>query len=303
MLTISAVLSGCCRQPQPTTVAGATEDLIGALRERNRSQPTIRGELRVDHFGPEGRVAGKVYAFAASGGRLRLEAVSPMDTPVRTMAVDGTSFALVDQESHRCLEGPADPCLIGQAVGIELAATHVAAALIGGVPLLRHREATSSWNRCGYYELELEGREPGWSETIHLRVQDGHLVPTRATVRDDEGTVLDMEMAEHQPAGEGLLVPRRMVLRMPRTEAHLQVEWREVEVGAELPDRAWTVTCPPGYAIEAATCRSSSSLTVLEEPSPPVEATPEGEPGDGQGDGPGGEGEGDDVDLTEELGL
>lgn len=281
--------------PRPTTVADSTEDLVTLIRARNQQQPTVRGELQVDHFGPEGRVAGKVYAFAAAGGRLRLEAVSPLDTPVRTMAVDGASFTLVDQESQRCLEGPADSCLIGQAVGIELSATHVATALTGGVPLLRHRNATSRWNDCGWYEVELEGEAEGWSESIRLAPDQGRLVPTHAVIRDTDGTMLEMELAQHEAAGD-LLVPRRMVIRMPRSEADLRVEWRHIEVGVDLPDRAWRATCPTGFAVEPAACESSTPLTVLEEPAPPtVEPTADDAPPDEE---PGG-----DIDLTEELGL
>jgi hypothetical protein len=297
LILIFSLLSGCCRQPRPTTVADATEDLVETLRARNLTQPTLRGELRVDHFGPEGRVAGKVYAFAASGGRLRLEAVSPMDTPLRTVAVDGVSFSMVDQESQRCLEGPADPCLIGQAVGIELSASHVAAALAGGVPILRHQRATSDWNRCGRYELQLEG-DDGWTEVIQLILEQGQLVPIRATVRDREGVVLDMELSDHQPAG-ALLLPRRMILRTPRSEADLRVEWRQIEVGVTLPDRAWAATCPSGFTIETASCTPSTSLTVLEEPSALPEPPPD-EPGD---DSDQDQPPSDDIDLSEELGL
>lgn len=271
------------------------------LRSRYQEQPTIRGELQVDHFGPEGRVAGKVYAFAAAGGRLRLEAVSPMETPVRTMAVDGETFSLVDQESQRCLEGPPRPCLIGQMVGLELSANHVAATLIGGAPLLRHRAAESTWNDCGFYELELEGEESGWTETLRFAFEQGQLVVTQAVIRNGEGVVLELEMSRHEPVGE-LLVPRRMIIRMPRSEADLRIEWRHLEVGISLPANAWRATCPAGYGVETAACEATSPLTVLEEPAPPVAPDPPEEGGSTEGGGEVPE-EGGEVDLSEELGL
>jgi len=217
------------------------------------------------------------------------------------MAVDGETFTLVDQESHRCLEGPAQPCLIGQAVGLELSASHVAATLIGGAPLLRHRNATSTWNDCGWYELELEGVEPGWSETLRFVVEQGQLVVTQAVIRDAEGSVLELEMTEHAPAGD-LLVPRRMIVRMPRSDADLRIEWRQIEVGISLPARAWRATCATGYTVETATCESSSSLTVLEEPTPlaVTEPSDETDPGEDETSEPGTE---EEDDLSEELGL
>lgn len=289
-------------------MADSTDDLMATLRAAALDQPTVRGELRVDHLGPEGRIAGKVYAFAASHGRLRLEAVSPLDTPIRTVAVDGEHFSLIDQESHRCLLGEANPCLIGESVGLELSAAHVAAALIGAIPLIRHREVDSDWNDCGYYEVELVGEEQGWVEHIRLELHDGHLVPTQATVSGPEGDVLVLELSGHEPAGENgaLMVPRRLSLRMPLSEADLRLEWRDIEVGVTLPERAWQVACPEGFSPEIPTCQSRASLPDFEPPGgeralplpPPPDAGVPGSTDDSDGGSPS-----EDSDLSEELGL
>jgi hypothetical protein len=295
IVVFSLMIPSCCHVPRPSMGADSTSALVDLLRARNQAQPTARGELQVDHFAPEGRIAGKVYAFSAAGGRLRLEAVSPLDTPVRTMAVDGEHLSIVDQESRRCLEGRADPCLVGQAVGVELSAVQVATTLTGGVPILRHRDATSRWNDCGWYEVELRGEAEGWSERIRLAPVDGRLVPVHAVIRDRDGVVLEMDLAGHAPAGD-LIVAWRMVIRMPRSEAELRVEWRHIEVGVELPERAWRTTCPAGFTVEPATCSPSTPLSVLEEPAPPpVEPAPDAGPPDAE--------PGAGSDLTEELGL
>jgi len=280
-----------------------TDDLLGALRATAADQPTVRGELRVDHLGPEGRIAGKVYAFTASGGRLRLEAVSPLDTPLRTVAVDGERFSLVDQERHRCLQGAASPCLIGDSVGLELSAAHVAAALVGTIPLIRARQVDSEWNRCGFYEVELTGEEEGWVERVRLEPQEGRLVATQATVTGPEGDVLILELSGYEPAGpNNVLVPRRLSLQMPLSEADLRVEWREIEMGVNLPDNAWQATCPDGYTVEVPTCQPRASLPAFEppggvQPAPPPAEEHE-EPESGSEEPPTG-----DQDLSEELGL
>lgn len=290
-------------------MADSTDDLLAALRAAALDQPTVRGELRVDHLGPEGRIAGKVYAFTASGGRLRLEAVSPLDTPIRTVAVDGDRFSLIDQESHRCLIGEASPCLIGESVGLELSAAHVATALTGAIPLIRHWQVNTDWNRCGHYEVELIGEEEGWVENIRLELLDGHVVPTQATVTGPEGDVLVLELSGHEPAGDdgALMVPRRLSLRMPMSEADLRIEWREIEVGVTLPERAWQVACPEGFSPEIPTCQPRASLPAFEPPggvrvSPPPPPPPDGGVPDSTDDPDGGT-PSEDSDLSEELGL
>lgn len=276
---------------------GTTDDLMAAVQAPALEQPTIRGELRVDHIGPEGRIAGKVYAFAAAGGRLRLEAVSPLDTPLRTVAVDADFFSLVDRESHRCLQGPAEPCLVGEAVGLELSAGHVAAALLGAVPLIEHREVESSWNRCGYYEIELQGVEDGWTELLRLEPRQGRLVTTEATVTGPEGPVMEIELGQYEPSGDRL-VPRQIRLAMPLSEADLRVEWRELEVGVELPESAWRAACPAGTPVEQATCRSRSELPDLLPPGGRRSEEPEEAPAEEPEEAPG-----EEPDLSEELGF
>lgn len=291
--------SGCCRVPRPAT-PGETDDLVAALRAPALDLPVVRGELRIDHLGPEGRIAGKVYAFLAAGGRLRIEGVSPLDTPIRTVAVDGARFSLVDQESSRCLQGEASPCLVGESVGLELSAAHVAAALLGAVPLIRAASVTSRWNRCGFYEVELTGQERGWSERVRLELTQGHLVATEATIEGPDGPVLELELGAWEPAGGGRLVPRHLRLRMPRSEADLRVEWRELEVGVSLPENAWAAACPAGFPVETPSCQPRAGLPELEPPGGVEPAGPDPDPGETPGDaGP----DPDPDDLSEELGI
>jgi hypothetical protein len=247
-------------------------------------------------MGPEGRVAGKVYVFAAAGGRLRFEVVSPMETPVRTVAVDGTSgtFTMTDHEAQRCTEAAADPCLVREAIGVELAPAHVAATLVGAPPLLRHRDATSRWSRCGYYEIDLQGREDGWSESLRVTPASGEFVATKAVITGPQGVVLDIELRNHEPV-QGLLLPRRLAIRAPVSRGDLRVEVRSVELDVDLPESAFRARCPEGFSVEPATCESASSPPVLEETSAPTPPLPEPEPRPDAG-APGG-------DLNEELGL
>ena len=298
VLLFALLLSGCCRVPRPQTGPSSAPDLVDTVRARSASLTTLRGELRADHMGPGGRVAGKVYAFAAAGGRLRFEAVSPMETPLRAVAVDGTagSFTMTDQEGQRCVEGAPAPCLLGDAIGIDLSAAQVATALVGSVPLLRHRAVEARWHRCGYYEVDLVGEESGWREALRIAPVDGELVVTRAEVRGPEGVVLVVEHRDHARHG-GLLLPRRSVIRTPASGGDLRIAWRSVELGVDLPESAWRTRCPDGFAVEEARCVSASAMPRLEEVAarPPPEEPgdePEVEPGEGAGG-----------DLAEELGL
>jgi len=218
--------------------------------------------------------------------------VSPLDTPLRTIAVDGDRFSLVDRESRRCWLGPAEPCLLGQSLGLELAPSHVAAAMLGAVPLLNHREAEARWNSCGYYELRLEGEEAGWRQLIHVAPDQGHWVAILTEVEGPDGRVLEMELSRHRPAG-GVFVPQRLFIRMPRGESSMRVQWRETDVGVTLPSRAWRAACPEGFRVEQPQCGPSRSLPF--EPREQVNAAP----AQGADNPP----EPSESDLMEELGL
>ena len=317
MIPVVFFFGGCCHAPRPVFLPERPTELVDSLRAVGRELPTIRGELHVDHEGPEGRIAGRVYAFASRGGRLRLEAVSPLDTPLQTIAVDGQDFALVDHDGQRCLSGPARPCLVAEAVGLELSAAQVGSALVGVLPLLRHGRVEGRWNRCGHYELELEGERPGWRQHVELEPRGGRLVATSTTITGPDGPLLEMTLGDYRPAGDRL-IPRRIRVRMPGRGTDLRIAWRELETDVQLPEAAWRVVCPAGFTQEEARCESEGPAVELEppggveaptesldgEPSPSGEAGAETATGtEGREGAEESEGSGDEPDLDEELGL
>jgi hypothetical protein len=111
-------------------------------------------------------------------------------------------------------------------------------------------------------------------------------------VEGPDGRVLEMELSRHRQKGS-VFLPQRLFIRMPRTESSMRVQWRETDVGVNLPSRAWRAACPEGFAVEQPQCGPSRPL-----PFEPREqaAPPPAEPADGPP-------EPSESDLMEELGL
>src|SRR5437870_444875 len=92
---VAALLCGCppthVERPYPPPTA---DELLSALRARAEKLRSLRASTKIDHLGPGAeRVKVRVDLWLARGGRLRLEALHPLDeTPLSTLVSDGQRF-------------------------------------------------------------------------------------------------------------------------------------------------------------------------------------------------------------------
>src|SRR5205807_1117700 len=95
------------------------EELLESLRARQQQVRSLRAVARVDHLGEGGqRVKVTVTMLLERGGKLRLEAESPMGGALATLVADGHDFALLDTRQNRFLVGPASPCNVARLIRI-----------------------------------------------------------------------------------------------------------------------------------------------------------------------------------------
>jgi hypothetical protein len=250
-LVLALALGACGGVPRPRdAIRDATEmmRLLGQIRGQARS---LRARGKADHFGPDGRVRGTVYIFVEADGRLRFEALTPLDTPAATLASDGTTFTLLDARERTWYTGPARPCNIARLLQIPMEGRDVAAILLGGTPIIAHDRSRLEWDDDGFYALTLE--RGAVRQRIEIAPDRRRLDVLRSVVRDDRGVVWELEHEDHARIS-GVPFPKKIHFVNAREDADVLVQYQDVDLNPELPPDAWSVAAPEGMPQRRVQC-------------------------------------------------
>ncbi|MCP4678374.1 MAG: DUF4292 domain-containing protein [Deltaproteobacteria bacterium] len=250
---ITIILLACGPVPPPENAYTNAEDLLDKQREHRDAVRSFRITGRVDHFGEEHRIQGKVYLFAELPGRLRIELVSPFGNPMSVLTVNKGIFALHDLREGRYLTGPAEPCNIARLVRIPLPPDDVARILIGHTPLI-DGNAEVEWDTDGFYQVTIHDGEG----TQHLEIGPSRkILPLkRSRLKDpSDATVFDITYDRWNRIGDASM-PHEIHIVMPRDKADLLLRYDDegVELNVDLPEDAWDQSPPPGVKVEQVTC-------------------------------------------------
>ena len=194
------------------------------------------------------RVKVTVNLLAAWGGRLRIEAMDPQGGTAADLATDGQSYCLLDVR-HDCGDcGPATPETVARLLRIAMPPDDVVAILFGSTPVLAQAATTSHWDaRAGREIVELAAG--GVTQRIEL---DGR--PGAWDVLDSELRGADGKTTWHvahkgfhevrTTTGARVRMPSKSLLE--QGDNSVTIEWREVQIGAELDVSKFRLALQPG---------------------------------------------------------
>lgn len=252
VLTAAVLAISCGPVPPPKDAFTNAPDLLRELKARRSSIKSFRITGKVDHFGAQQRVQGKVFLFAELPKSLRIELVSPFNSSLSVLTVGDGRFALHDLREGRFFSGPAEPCNIARLVHIPLPAEDVISILIGDTPLIDGEEKTS-WDDQGFYRVEIRGT--GRVQHLEIGPSEATLPLRRSRLEDGAGTVFDIRYDRWFKVGDAVM-PHEIRVKMPREKSDMQLRYDEdgVELNVALPDDAWAQTPPSGLEVEEVAC-------------------------------------------------
>jgi hypothetical protein len=149
------------------------EAAIARMRESQACSAGVRGEGKIDYYGPSGRVRGSVMYLASEPDRVRLDVVSPFGATLSTLTSDGRRFGLYDLAKRSMTVGAASACNLERFTRVPLPPHAFVDLLRGESPVLVHEPAASSieWEG-GSYVIRIRSR--------HRAEQEIRLVPPEA---------------------------------------------------------------------------------------------------------------------------
>ncbi len=249
---------GCAHQPPPKPRSGpppAGDELMQVLRKRHEALRTLELETRTTSWRGGDRIRATVLMLVERSGRFRFEAEIPLQGTVGSLVVTADRFFLLDLEHKVYRTGLPCPANVAQLVQIPLAPQEVAAILLGDAPL----------------GAEARALEVGWDANRGadvLAIERAAAARLWITVRRPD-EVLAVEGQSHGANGrwrvayEGLErvggIPLPSVTRFAEPgrsfDEGVEIKVKErIGVNRALQPEAFTLSPPPGYAIEHLPC-------------------------------------------------
>jgi outer membrane lipoprotein-sorting protein len=257
VIVVAALLAAGCPKPavRPYPPPSADE-LMAALRGRAEHLKTLRATAKVDHMANGGeRVRLKVNLLAARGGKLRIEADSPLGGALATLVSDGRQFALLDVRSNRFLQGPAKACNVARLIRLSIAPDDVVAVLMGGAPLDGTVKSVGWDPNHGGREVLTLALPDGGEERLELDAKDKRWDLMRAERKDAAGKVLWRVTNDGwKDRDGGVRLPDVEDVEEPPHGADAEIKLKSVEPNIELKDDLFRLTPPEGVPVEPADC-------------------------------------------------
>lgn len=255
LLCGALLVAGCPKPAVRPYPPPSAQELMAALRARQAHLTTLRATAKVDHFADGGqRVRVKVHMLLARGGKLRLEAESPLGGSLATLTSDGEKFALLDVRNNRYLVGPANACNVARLIRLAIPPDDVVAVLMGGAPLDGAIRGVG-WNpRDGGREMLTLTPPGGGQETIELDARDKRWDVVRAERRDAAGHVLwRVTNSDFKDVGD-VRLPQVQDIQEPPHGADAEIKFRSLEPNVEIAPELFELPPPEGLTPEQATC-------------------------------------------------
>lgn len=253
--TLLPLLAACPKpavRPYPPPTA---DELMAALRGRAEHLKTLRATAKVDHMANGGeRARIKVNILAARGGKLRIEADSPLGGALATLTSDGSKFALLDVRNNRFLVGPANACNVARLIRLAIPPDDVVAVLMGGAPLDGTVKGVAWDPNNGGREVLTLALPDGGSEIIQLDARDKRWDMMRAERRDAAGKLLWRVTNDGFKDHGDVRLPDVEDVEEPPHGADAEIKLRSVEPNLEIKDELFRLTAPDGVAVEPADC-------------------------------------------------
>jgi outer membrane lipoprotein-sorting protein len=239
-------------RPYPPPTA---DELMAALRARAEHLKTLRATAKVDYMAKGGeRARIKVNLLVARGGKLRIEADSPLGGALSTLTSDGKQFALLDVRNNRFMTGAANACNVGRLIRLTIPPDDIVAVLMGGAPLDGSIKGVSWDPNNGGREVLTLALPDGGVETIALDARDKRWDVMRAERRDAAGKLWWRVTNEGFKDHDGVRLPDVEDVEEPRHGADAEIKFRSVEPNLPLGDDLFRLTPPEGVPVEAADC-------------------------------------------------
>jgi len=207
---------------------------------------------RMEHYGPDGVVKGKVDVLGKRPGQFRFEALTPSDDTLAVLVSDGMRFMSHQRGQSVCYVGPACVENVSRILPLPFHGEQLFDLLVGGVPLMESDRPTGTWNECeGVYELRLARGD--WEEVVWIRPDV--YAPVRVVMLRGGLEQFRIDYDDFELIG-GVHQAQLMRYVSKTRDVDLTMSIRDAERnGIASPESLFRVECPSGTERRELPCR------------------------------------------------
>ena len=207
---------------------------------------------RMEFYGPNGVIKGKVDLLGKRPGSFRFEGLTPSDDTVALLISDGKRFISHERGQRVCYVGRACVENVSRLIPLPFDGERLFDLLVGGAPTLLDATAEGTWDDCmGAYRLTLKAGVE--RQTIWLRPDI--FAPIRVEMRRSGAEIFRIEYDDFGTL-DGILQAQSMRYISDEKEIDLTMVLRNVERNG-LNDSAplFRTDCPAGTEGRELPCR------------------------------------------------
>ena len=239
---------GCGGQhPKPTQFDADPAPFIKRVNERNDAIASLTAELTVELWRGAERLRFTQMVAVDHQKRLRIDALSPMGSPISTLVSDGGRLMLYAVSQKRFFIGESSPENLGRLLPVPLDPSELSMLIRGAIPMIEARSKRLEWNaKDGHYSLILEG-EKG-REIIGFDPKSYDVIRIERWIED--ALRYAVRFADYEGA-PNLRVPQRIRLEVPDGKIEVDMTVKNHQVNPDLPLEAFQLKPPRGVVVQS----------------------------------------------------
>jgi hypothetical protein len=215
----------------------------------------LRAVASVEQIERGKRIRGRVYVFVERPSTIRIDVMSPADTPLSILTASAERFSILDVGGNVFYTGLPSTCNVEKLVSIPMSPEALVDILTGRPPMIEAKARSIEWKPKGYHLLTLTGPAGDLSQTVQLvsGMLGTHAI--RSVVWRGESLLYDLRFEQVAPVGgDGFAMPRRIRFAMPSEGTQVTLEYSKVEIDPELPEGIFDFAPPAGIPMLKLDC-------------------------------------------------
>lgn len=201
------------------------------------------------------RIRGRVYVMFERPSTIRLDTMSPADTPLSILVADSQRFELLDVGGNVFYTGPPSSCNVAKLLSIPMSPEAVVDILSGIPPLIEATERRVEFKPKGYHLLTLQAPTGDLTQTVQMVSGMMGTAAIRSVVWRGDSMLYDLRFREHSALGHPAVpLPREIQFTMPSEGTTVTLRYGHVEIDPDLDADIFDIDPPAGLPVHPLTC-------------------------------------------------
>ena len=232
------------RFPKPPQFRADPARYHAQLQERSEAIKSLSGELAVELWEDDKRVAIRQLFASRPPHHLRIDTLTPFEQPLATLIYNEQLLAIHDQEQARFAVGSANADNFERLTRVRIKPAEMTALLSGQVPRILTQGGLVNWDpERGRAQLTLERDD----ERQVISFDESKVTPRVVEMYRQGELIVRLSLAQY--TRQEPYLPQRLRFEMPRRKIRVEIELKDFTLNPDLPEVAFEIKAPPGLSV------------------------------------------------------